>query len=161
MTTTQRVRPLAAALMAVMALSAIIAPGASAETVGLQEWLSQTTDAYGVPLDHYQTLPLDRGDEERPVAAMAHVLTGADGQVTRWEPKSAGSVLSGPLLGLNGIVVKSHGGADAKGFGNAIRIAVDLARSDYMSKVGDNLGKLDAVFDHAAKPAAAVGEPLQ
>ena len=48
MTTTQRVRPLAAALMAVMALSAIIAPGASAETVGLQEWLSQTTDAYGV-----------------------------------------------------------------------------------------------------------------
>ena len=62
MTTTQRVRPLAAALMAVMALSAIIAPGASAETVGLQEWLSQTTDAYGVPLDHYQTLPLDRGD---------------------------------------------------------------------------------------------------
>jgi len=27
--------------------------------------------------------------------------------------------------------------------------------------VGDNLGKLDAVFDHAAKPAAAVGEHLQ
>ena len=38
----------------------------------------------------------------------------------------------GPLLGLNGIVVKSHGGADAKGFANAIRIAVDLARSDYL-----------------------------
>jgi glycerol-3-phosphate acyltransferase PlsX len=71
------------------------------------------------------------------------------------------TINGGPLLGLNGIVVKSHGGADAKGFGNAIRIAVDLARSDYMSKVGDNLGKLDAVFDHAAKPAAAVGEPLQ
>ena len=33
------------------------------------------------------------------------------------------------FLGLNGVVVKSHGGADAKGFGNAIRIAVDLARS--------------------------------
>jgi glycerol-3-phosphate acyltransferase PlsX len=71
------------------------------------------------------------------------------------------AINGGPLLGLNGIVVKSHGGADAKGFGNAIRIAVDLARSDYMSKVGDNLGKLDAVFDHAAKPAASVGEPLQ
>ena len=70
------------------------------------------------------------------------------------------TINGGPLLGLNGIVVKSHGGADAKGFGNAIRIAVDLARSDYMSKVKDNLGKLDAVFDHGA-PAASVGEPLQ
>ena len=45
------------------------------------------------------------------------------------------TINGGPLLGLNGIVVKSHGGADAKGFGNAIRIAVDLARSDYLNKV--------------------------
>ena len=28
-------------------------------------------------------------------------------------------------------MVKSHGGADAKGFANAIRVAADLARSDY------------------------------
>lgn len=71
------------------------------------------------------------------------------------------AINGGPLLGLNGIVVKSHGGADAKGFGNAIRIAVDLARSDYMTKVGANLGKLDAVFDHSSAPAAPAGEPLQ
>ena len=71
------------------------------------------------------------------------------------------TINGGPLLGLNGIVVKSHGGADAKGFGNAIRIAVDLARSDYMTKVGANLGKLDAVFDHSSPPAAPAGEPLQ
>ena len=71
------------------------------------------------------------------------------------------TINGGPLLGLNGIVVKSHGGADAKGFGNAIRIAVDLARSDYMTKVGANLGKLDAVFDHSSAPAAPAGEPLQ
>ena len=56
------------------------------------------------------------------------------------------AINGGPLLGLNGIVVKSHGGADAKGFGNAIRIGVDLARSDYMAKVGANLGRLDAVM---------------
>ncbi|CAN5210862.1 phosphate acyltransferase PlsX [soil metagenome] len=62
------------------------------------------------------------------------------------------AINGGPLLGLNGIVVKSHGGADAKGFGNAIRIAVDLARSDYMTKVGANLGKLDDVL-HAAHQA--------
>jgi glycerol-3-phosphate acyltransferase PlsX len=71
------------------------------------------------------------------------------------------AINGGPLLGLNGIVVKSHGGADAKGFGNAVRIAVDLARSDYMAKVGSNLGKLDAVFDHAAPTAIPAGEVLQ
>lgn len=69
-----------------------------------------------------------------------------------------GAVNGGPLLGLTGIVVKSHGGADANGFANAIRIAVDLARSDYMKKVGANLGKLDAVFDHSGATAAPAGE---
>jgi glycerol-3-phosphate acyltransferase PlsX len=65
------------------------------------------------------------------------------------------AINGGPLLGLNGIVVKSHGGADPVGFGNAIRIAVDLARSDYMTKVGANLGRLDAVLQAAkAAPAA-------
>ncbi|MFC0632577.1 phosphate acyltransferase PlsX [Brevundimonas balnearis] len=55
------------------------------------------------------------------------------------------AINGGPLLGLNGIVVKSHGGADAKGFGNAIRIAVDLARSGYLDKVSRNLGRLAAL----------------
>ena len=59
------------------------------------------------------------------------------------------AINGGPLLGLNGIVVKSHGGADAKGFGNAIRIAVDLARSDYLTKVGANLDRLGAMLEAA------------
>ena len=59
------------------------------------------------------------------------------------------AINGGPLLGLNGIVVKSHGGADAKGFGNAIRIAVDLARSDYMKTVSANLGRLDSAMHPA------------
>ncbi len=67
------------------------------------------------------------------------------------------AINGGPLLGLNGIVVKSHGGADAKGFGNAIRIAVDLARSDYLKTVGANLGRLDSVM-HATPPAVAKEE---
>ena len=71
------------------------------------------------------------------------------------------AINGGPLLGLNGIVVKSHGGADAKGFGNAVRIAVDLARSDYMAKVGANLARLNTVFDHSDAPAAPAGEPAQ
>lgn len=64
------------------------------------------------------------------------------------------AVNGGPLLGLNGIVVKSHGGANAQGYANAIRIAVDLARSDYLAKVGANLDRLSSVLE---KP---VDEPV-
>jgi glycerol-3-phosphate acyltransferase PlsX len=64
------------------------------------------------------------------------------------------AINGGPLLGLNGIVVKSHGGATAGGFGAAIRIAVDLARSDYMPKVGASLQKLTAVLEQPPAPSA-------
>jgi glycerol-3-phosphate acyltransferase PlsX len=70
------------------------------------------------------------------------------------------AINGGPLLGLNGIVVKSHGGADAKGFGNAIRIAVDLARSDYMQTVGANLGRLDDVMHAPAAPQSQSQESV-
>jgi glycerol-3-phosphate acyltransferase PlsX len=66
------------------------------------------------------------------------------------------TINGGPLLGLNGIVVKSHGGADAKGFGNAIRIAVDLARSDYLNKVQASLNRLTDVLEQP--PAASDGD---
>ena len=68
------------------------------------------------------------------------------------------AINGGPLLGLNGIVVKSHGGATAGGFGAAIRIAVDLARSDYMTKVGASLQKLSAVLE---QPPAVLAEPAK
>lgn len=64
------------------------------------------------------------------------------------------AINGGPLLGLNGIVVKSHGGADAKGFGNAIRTAVDLARSDYMTKVSESLQRLVTVLEHPTATAS-------
>lgn len=57
------------------------------------------------------------------------------------------AINGGPLLGLNGIVVKSHGGASAYGFGNAIRVAGDLARSDYMTKVSANLKRMTTVLE--------------
>jgi glycerol-3-phosphate acyltransferase PlsX len=60
------------------------------------------------------------------------------------------SVNGGPLLGLNGIVVKSHGGADAKGFANAVKIAVDLAASDYEQEIGRNLQQLSTVLEQAS-----------
>jgi len=65
------------------------------------------------------------------------------------------SVNGGPLLGLNGLVIKSHGGTNADGYANAIRVAVDLARSDYLTKVGANLARMAEVLE---KPASAGGE---
>ncbi len=39
------------------------------------------------------------------------------------------------FLGLRGICVKSHGGTDAKGFSNAISVAIDLVRHGFNDKV--------------------------
>ena len=65
-----------------------------------------------------------------------------------------GAVNGGPLLGLNGIVVKSHGGADAKGFANAIKVAADLAASDYAQRIARNMARLDKAI-HTPAPEGA------
>jgi glycerol-3-phosphate acyltransferase PlsX len=65
------------------------------------------------------------------------------------------AINGGPLLGLNGIVVKSHGGADAKGFANAIKVAADLAASNYADRIAKNMKRLDAAI-HAAPEAETV-----
>ncbi len=58
------------------------------------------------------------------------------------------SVNGGPLLGLHGVVVKSHGGADAKGYANAVKMAADLAASDYAAQIALNLDKLGEALHH-------------
>jgi glycerol-3-phosphate acyltransferase PlsX len=64
------------------------------------------------------------------------------------------SVNGGPLLGLNGLVIKSHGGADAKGFANALKIAADLAASNYASEIAQKMQTLTAMMDGAKAPKA-------
>lgn len=66
------------------------------------------------------------------------------------------SINGGPLLGLNGLVIKSHGGADARGFSSAIRVALDLAESDYMAKVAENMARLDQA--NASEPATEAAQ---
>lgn len=43
------------------------------------------------------------------------------------------------LLGLNGIVIKSHGGADAEGFASAIDLGHDMASNGLLSKIETDL----------------------
>jgi glycerol-3-phosphate acyltransferase PlsX len=47
------------------------------------------------------------------------------------------------LLGLNGVVVKSHGGADAEGFAHAVDVAVDMISHDFNQKISDGLAAMD------------------
>ena len=48
-------------------------------------------------------------------------------------------VNGGVLLGLNGIVVKSHGGTDAEGFAAAVEIGHDMVRHELQQKIRDSL----------------------
>jgi glycerol-3-phosphate acyltransferase PlsX len=59
----------------------------------------------------------------------------------------------GVFLGLNGVVIKSHGGTDAQGFAVAVGLGYDMIRHSL-------LGKIKQTLDHYARrePQAAVGE---
>ncbi|MEJ1994274.1 MAG: phosphate acyltransferase PlsX [Limibacillus sp.] len=58
------------------------------------------------------------------------------------------------FLGLNGITVKSHGGTDALGFANAVGLAVDLARENFISRLQEDFGKLSRGSGESGDAAA-------
>ena len=47
-----------------------------------------------------------------------------------------------PLLGLNGVVIKSHGGAEAGDFADAIEVAAQLARKDFAAEIARSMSRL-------------------
>lgn len=57
------------------------------------------------------------------------------------EKMDPSNVNGGVLLGLNGVVVKSHGGTDAEGYATAVNLAADLAASRYMEEVASGLSR--------------------
>jgi glycerol-3-phosphate acyltransferase PlsX len=65
------------------------------------------------------------------------------------------------FVGLNGVVVKSHGGTDAVGFANAIGVAVDMIARDLNSRIGEELARIAAEQEQAETPDAAVAETAQ
>lgn len=60
------------------------------------------------------------------------------------------------FLGLNGVVVKSHGGTDREGFASAISVAADMARGDFNERIHADLD----VFDHRS-PAPPDAPPVK
>jgi glycerol-3-phosphate acyltransferase PlsX len=66
------------------------------------------------------------------------------------------SLNGGVFLGLNGVVVKSHGSADALGFASAIDLAIDMASSDMLSRISaDRAGLADIAEDPEANSNGA------
>jgi glycerol-3-phosphate acyltransferase PlsX len=61
-----------------------------------------------------------------------------------------------PFLGLNGLVLKCHGGADARDFAKVVRAAADLAQSGFASEIERNMRRLPAALA-PAHPASADG----
>ena len=61
----------------------------------------------------------------------------------------------GVFLGLNGIVVKSHGGTDALGFASALDMAIDMVRADVISKIVADRARLAVPVPVAASGVGA------
>lgn len=60
-----------------------------------------------------------------------------------------------PFLGLNGLVLKTHGGVEPRGFAQALRVACDLAQSDFAAEIERNMTRLPAVLAEAGPVVAA------
>jgi glycerol-3-phosphate acyltransferase PlsX len=54
------------------------------------------------------------------------------------------------FLGLNGVVVKSHGGTDAEGFAHAVDVAVDMVTHRFNERLREGLGRLGGVLPQPA-----------
>ena len=72
----------------------------------------------------------------------------------RLDPRRANGAV---FLGLGGIAVKSHGGADSLGFANAIGVAVDMKINGFLDQIRTGvaaLAELHAPVDNKPQPAA-------
>lgn len=70
----------------------------------------------------------------------------------RMDPRT---VNGGVFMGLNGIVIKSHGGTDEIGYKSALSLAYEMARSRLIDKIGETMKR----FPIKAVQAAPDSEP--
>ena len=79
--------------------------------------------------------------EERDLAYKSSVLARlalalAKPAIKKFSKRINPSLYNGaPLLGLNGLIVKSHGSADQQSFANAVQVAVNMANNGLVSAI--------------------------
>jgi glycerol-3-phosphate acyltransferase PlsX len=91
-----------------------------------------------------------------PLSALGAMLAmGALKQLrTKLDPRKVNGAV---FLGLNGVVVKSHGGTDRVGFAQAISVAAGMGESHFRGEVEDNLKRV-AAGAVSLPPAVAASE---
>lgn len=65
------------------------------------------------------------------------------------------TVNGGVFLGLNGVVIKSHGGTDEIGYKSALGLAYDMARNELIGKIGDGIRRIKPVVPAAQNESEA------
>lgn len=65
-------------------------------------------------------------------------------------------VNGGTFLGLNGVVIKSHGGTDAEGFASAIDVGYDMVRYDLLTKINQSLNRDGCALQFAPSTQEAI-----
>ena len=73
----------------------------------------------------------------------------------RMDPSNANGA---PLLGLNGLVVKSHGGADARGVRSALEMTASLAAHPFHQEIAETIQRVSRRAELAAERHAGDGE---
>ncbi|MBK9082687.1 MAG: phosphate acyltransferase PlsX [Rhizobiales bacterium] len=69
-------------------------------------------------------------------------------------------VNGGVFLGLDGVVIKSHGGADAVGFAGAIQVGYDMVRQELLTKIREAVA-LAQEARAAAPPVVTAAEAVE
>ena len=107
----------------------------------------------------------NRAVRHRPLAPRVQELASLEGRVracrqpalnllkVHLDPNNHNGAV---FLGLNGLVVKSHGSANPKGVANAIGVAASMVRNDITRKIGDDLDNFRA---HAFANGSCASEP--
>jgi phosphate acyltransferase len=110
----------------------------------------KTAEGTAKQLSTYLRLALNRTLMSRLGAVLA---SGAFATLReRMDPRKHNG---GVFLGLNGIVVKSHGGTDALGFATAVDVAIEMVRNGLVAKIAADVAEMNRHMD-AFVPQAAV-----
>ncbi|MBL8587226.1 MAG: phosphate acyltransferase PlsX [Methylobacteriaceae bacterium] len=81
-----------------------------------------------------------------------------DALKTKHDPRR---VNGGVFLGLDGVVIKSHGGADAVGFGGAVEIGAEMVQQELLGKIRESLALSQEGRAASAPPPDAPAAPAE
>ncbi|MHB1101228.1 MAG: phosphate acyltransferase PlsX [Devosia sp.] len=93
-----------------------------------------------------------------PISMLGAAIAGQALQALRrkLDPRN---INGGVFLGLNGIVIKSHGGTDEIGFKAALGLAYEMARSRLIDKIGEGMRRFPALPAEAPATPEPEGNP--